>query len=203
VRIGVAVAQLDAAPLDSTANAAVGADAIAEAAAGAELVVLPELLTSGRGLPLVTVGGLRVGVLVCYDLRFPEAMRIAALRGADLVAVPAAWVDTFNTGPETLTGLSAQVEAVVVQAGLNQVFVAVAGRIGTDDGATFLGCSHVASPFGTPLLGPLPGTEISVAKVQLDVDELDAARLRAGRIDPRCHRRVDVYDELLGYRAAS
>lgn len=49
-----------------------------------------------RGLPVVEVDDLRLGVLVCYDLRFPETVRIHALRGVDLVAVPTAWVGGFD-----------------------------------------------------------------------------------------------------------
>ena len=40
---------------------------------------------------VIEVGGLRFGVLICYDLRFPEAARICALEGADLIALPTNW----------------------------------------------------------------------------------------------------------------
>ena len=49
-----------------------------------------------RGLPIVEIHGARVGVQVCYDLRFPETLRILALRGAEVVAVPTAWTGGFD-----------------------------------------------------------------------------------------------------------
>src|SRR5687767_5423957 len=41
--------------------------------------------------PVIELGELRVGVMICYDLRFPEAARVCALNGADLIALPTNW----------------------------------------------------------------------------------------------------------------
>ncbi|MCQ9157074.1 deaminated glutathione amidase [Acidomonas methanolica] len=47
----------------------------------------------GHGLPpVIEVGGLKVGVMTCYDVRFPEVARALAAAGAEVIAMPAAWV---------------------------------------------------------------------------------------------------------------
>jgi len=52
-----------------------------------------DLIALGNGpLKVVTVGGVKFGVCVCYELRFPEVARTYALSGADLLVVPTAWV---------------------------------------------------------------------------------------------------------------
>src|SRR5918995_4291593 len=76
-----------------------------------------------RGLPVFAIDGARLGVLICYDLRFPEALRILALQGADLVTVPTAWIPGFDASPATTHEPPIpQVQGVVVQANLSQVF---------------------------------------------------------------------------------
>lgn len=42
--------------------------------------------------PLLEIGGFKVGLMTCYDVRFPELARLLALKGADLLVLPAAWV---------------------------------------------------------------------------------------------------------------
>jgi predicted amidohydrolase len=42
--------------------------------------------------PLIDVDGMKVGLMTCYDLRFPELALSLALQGADILALPAAWV---------------------------------------------------------------------------------------------------------------
>jgi N-carbamoylputrescine amidase len=151
------------------------------------------------GLPLFDVSGVSVGVLVCYDLRFPEAARILALSGADVIAVPTAWVAGFDAlipeGPRT-----PHVDGVIVQANLDQVHVLVADQVGEQDGVAFLGRSLVVDPFGEVLQGPLSATEEAVVAVNLDLGANDRARHRGPGISPRENRRTDVYGELLGYR---
>ncbi|MGH3449446.1 MAG: nitrilase-related carbon-nitrogen hydrolase, partial [Haloechinothrix sp.] len=106
-----------------------------------------------RGLPVFDVDGLRIGVLICFDLRFPEAVRIMAMQQADLVAVPTAWVGGFDRdfGAETDIG---QVRSARVLANLNAVPVACAGQVGQAGPFQFLGSSVVLDPFGRYAGGP-------------------------------------------------
>lgn len=145
------------------------------------------------GLPLFEIEGVSVGVLVCYDLRFPEAMRLLALRGAQLIAVPTAWVvgyDPKNTPDGSRIG---QVEGALVQANLNQVYVACADLSGSIRDVQFLGRSLIASPYGEPLIGPLPAIGEDIALAEVDPQETERALDRGEGITPRKDRRTDVY----------
>lgn len=46
---------------------------------------------SDRGITLLEIGGFKVGIMTCYDIRFPELARALALAGADMICVSAAW----------------------------------------------------------------------------------------------------------------
>lgn len=90
------------------------------------------------------LGTLTVGMLICYDVEFPENVRRLALSGADLVAVP--------------TALPAVPEAAIitermipVRAFENQIFVAYANHTGNDELFTYAGLSHIAAPDGGTL----------------------------------------------------
>jgi predicted amidohydrolase len=151
------------------------------------------------GLPVFQVAGIRLGVVVCYDLRFPEAVRILALRGVDLVAVPTAWVSGFDAVTPDTPRIG-QVDAALVQANLNQVFLACADQVGSTPPHTFLGRSVVIDPYGRPVVGPLSPREPEVVVVEVDLAEVQAARHRGPGISPLDDRRTDVYGALLGYR---
>jgi predicted amidohydrolase len=151
------------------------------------------------GLPVVTLPFGRVGVIVCYDLRFPEALRILALQGADLAAIPTAWAPGFDRTPPP-DGIIDQVRAAAVQANLNQVFVAAASRVGADGDLTYLGSSVVVDPHGRLVFGPASRDEETIEVVELDLAEARRAKVRHPLITPLADRRVDVYGETLGYR---
>jgi N-carbamoylputrescine amidase len=158
-----------------------------------------ELFTAGdAGLPVFDLPFGRLGVIVCYDLRFVESLRILALRGADVVAVPTAWVAGFDADLPVDRHID-QVQAAAVQANLDQVFVAAASRAGADDGLRYLGSSCVVDPFGRFALEPLGRGDVRVAVVDVDLARARAAKVRAPRIRPLEDRRTDVYDRLLGY----
>jgi predicted amidohydrolase len=150
------------------------------------------------GLPVLDLPFGRLGLLVCYDLRFVEALRILALQGAELVAVPTAWTGGFDPRPPA-DGTPDQVRAAAVQANLSGVFVAAASRVGSDDDLRYLGSSCVVDPYGRFALTPQSGEDEVVAVVEVDLEETRRAQVRAPRIRPRADRRTDVYAPLLGY----
>jgi predicted amidohydrolase len=99
------------------------------------------------GDPAATIAlwrGLKIGLLICYDVEFPENVRRLALAGADLVAVPTA----LPTGP--YAGFTAE-RMIQVRAFENQVFVAYTNLTGRDELFTYAGLSHLAAPDGTSL----------------------------------------------------
>jgi predicted amidohydrolase len=142
------------------------------------------------GLPVFESAIGHLGLCICYDLRFPEVVRILALRGADLVCAPAAWVAGFDTVP---SGMPGQVQAAVVHANLNQVYVACASQVGQPGEHRFLGCSVVVGPFGELTVGPLSSECPEVATAQIDAGRCRSARHRSDLITPRADRRTDVY----------
>lgn len=142
-----------------------------------------------------------VGVCVCYDLRFVEVARGLALMGADLLAVPTAWVGGFDRIARDEGGLIGQARGALVQANLNQLPMVCASQSGAAGGIRFLGSSLVADAHGVCLAGPLPDDRAGVARAMLDPDTIRAARFRSERIRPREDRRTDVYGLTLNGRS--
>jgi predicted amidohydrolase/dienelactone hydrolase len=102
--------------------------------------------------PVVDLGFGRVGVMICYDLEFPEWVRLATLDGADLIAAPVNWPATPGARKD---GFPPDVLEALADAAANGVFVAVADRCRIERGVTWTGGSVIASPNGKPLAGPV------------------------------------------------
>jgi predicted amidohydrolase len=114
-----------------------------------------------------------VGLSVCYDVRFPELYRIAALGGATVVTVPAAF--TARTGPPHWEVL---LRARAIE---NQVFVIAAGQVGSSNAKLhWHGHSMIVDPWGTVLAeaaGP-DGDDGKGAVVVADLDTAQQAEVR-------------------------
>jgi predicted amidohydrolase len=114
---------------------------------------------------VIELDGIRVGLLICYDVEFPETVRLLALAGADLVAVPTALMDPFEVVARIL---------VPARAVENQVFLAYANRCGQEGDLRYCGQSCVVGPDGADLVRAGGGEELVFA--DLDLDRLRAAR---------------------------
>lgn len=141
-----------------------------------------------RPLSVFTVAGLRIGVIVCFDWRFPEATRVLALAGAELIAHPANLVMPYCQ------------DVMRARAIENRVFAVTANRVGADerpDGAReeFTGQSQVVDPDGCLLLRAADQGE---AEGVVDVD-LEAARRKrvTERNDLFADRRPEFYRSLV------
>ena len=145
------------------------------------------------GLPYVDLPFGRVGALVCYDLRFPEVVRILALTDVDIICVPTAWVTGFDRVAYDAGGVPPQARNVSVQANLNQVFIAAASQVGAPGDLRFLGASVLADPRGEASIGPLSVGDDETSVRVVDVAAAKEARSRAELISPRDDRRKDVY----------
>lgn len=137
-----------------------------------------------RGFPVWETGRFRLGVMICYDWRFPEACRTLALAGAEIVAHPSNFV--MQDAPR----------AMPVRALENRVFTITADRTGADRRPpraplVFAGQSLVAAPDGAVLATVPPGEE------RLAVVEIDPNRAREKRIgasnDAFADRRPEAY----------
>jgi N-carbamoylputrescine amidase len=145
------------------------------------------------GLPVVDTPHGRIGVCVCYDLRFVEVVRVLSLKGAEIVAVPTAWLPGFDDVWWDDRGMAPQAHGAVLQSNLDQVVIACASAVGQMGPYHFLGSSIVSDPWGKVLLGPLSGEQGAVDVGEVDLDDVERAQHRGHGIDPRLDRRTDVY----------
>lgn len=93
----------------------------------------------GTELSLFDTGVGKVGIAICYEIRFPEIMRSLALAGADFVALPTNWPVQSAILAEQFTR---------VRAAENFIYLLVANRADEEGDATFLGQSQVIDPLG-------------------------------------------------------
>jgi predicted amidohydrolase len=130
---------------------------------------------------VVDVEGWRAGLTVCYDVRFPELYRILALRGAELVTVPAHF--TLYTGKDHWELL---LRARAVE---NQYYVVAAAQVGeTMPGRLSFGRSLIADPWGT-VVATAPDEE-AVITAELDRRRLEEVR---AKLPSLASRQADAY----------
>lgn len=108
----------------------------------------------------------KIGIVICYDRHLPESIRTCALKGAQLILIPAA-----NTKAEPMEMFEWEIR---VQAMQNQVFVAMCNRVGLEGEMEFAGESLVAHPSGDVLLKADDREQL----LTCEVDLREAAELR-------------------------
>lgn len=134
----------------------------------------------GTGAPaLFELEGLRIGLMICFDVEFPETVRAAAVRGAELVIVPTA----LSVGNDPVTD-----SLIPARAMENGVYVAYANHSGMEAGLELSGHSVVAAPSGTVLAA-------AGAEAELLITDLAARQVSdAQRITPYlAELRNDLY----------
>jgi deaminated glutathione amidase len=139
-------------------------------------------IAPGNEIVTAKAGAATLGLSVCYDVRFPELYRLLALRGAEILAVPAAF--TLQTGKDHWELL---LRARAVE---NQAFVVAPAQWGQKaDGRWTYGRSMIVDPWGT-VLATCPDRD-GYALATLDLDFLD--RFRA-EFPAFANRRPEAYD---------
>lgn len=126
--------------------------------------------------PLIDMNGLKVGLMTCYDLRFPELARLLALDGADLLVLPAAWV----RGPLKEHHWQTLVTARALD---NTVYVVASGESGPRN----IGQSMIVDPMGTVLAQAAEDTCL----ISASASTTRVASVR-DRLPVLKHRRFDV-----------
>jgi len=130
----------------------------------------------------------RVAVMVCYDLEFPEWVRLAALAGADLIAAPVNWpAASWPAGERPSEVIKAQAAAAA-----NGVFVAVADRCGVERGVSWISGSVIVAPDGYPLAGPVLADHPAILTATCDLPRARNKKL-AGDNDLLGDRRPELY----------
>jgi predicted amidohydrolase len=150
------------------------------------------VFTPGDAAPAVvdTEAG-RVGLMVCYDLEFPEWTRLAALDGAELIAAPVNWPGySWPAGQRPAEVVKAQATAAA-----SGVFVAVADRCRTERGVPWISGSLIASPEGYLLAGPVLADRPAVLTADCDLPRAKNKRV-SERNDLLADRRPELYARL-------
>ena len=115
--------------------------------------------------PVVDLPFGRVGLMICYDLEFPEWVRLPALAGADLIAAPVNW----PAMPVPVGERPCDVVRVQADACVNGVFIAVADRCRAERGVSWVGGTVIVGPDGYPLAGPVTSDDPAVLVASCDL----------------------------------
>jgi predicted amidohydrolase len=114
----------------------------------------------GDELPVYDTPLGRIGVEICYDLRFPEATRTLALNGADVIAHPTNFPMAARIQTELIT---------VARAAENRIYLLTANRVGKERTGEFCGWSQIVDPYGKRLAeAAVTGEALLVADVDVE-----------------------------------
>lgn len=140
-----------------------------------------DIVDYGQQVTVVDTEYCKIGVAICYDMRFPELMRLMALKGAEVIVVPAA----FNT----TTGPAHWHETIKVRAIDNQVyFVAASPARNMKSSYHAYGFSTIMSPWGEVVATTEEKEDIIYGEVDLGY----VAKVRQ-ELPLLKHRRTDIY----------
>jgi predicted amidohydrolase len=138
----------------------------------------------GSDFPIATLNGQKIGLLICYDIEFPEPARRLALAGADIILIPTAQMEPYNQVAK---------HVIPARAYENQVYLAYANHSGTDDGLDYIGLSSICGPDGEILASAGKTEDMLYATV----DPAHHAAVR--KADPLlADRRPELYAPLAG-----
>ncbi len=143
------------------------------------------------GFGVFTVDGVRFGMCLCNDRRWPEVYRMLSLQSADVVVLgyntP---LDVPGWQEEPHMKMSTHLLSLAAGAYQNAVWVAAAGKSGTEDGIYMIGGSAIASPAGEIVAKAIgDGDEIVLGRIDLDYSE----PFRQSVFNFAAHRRPENY----------
>jgi N-carbamoylputrescine amidase len=136
------------------------------------------------GFPVFEVGGMRFGVLICWDIFFPEAFRLLALAGAQMVFCPTA--SAFESQHRWETVIRAQAIA-------NLIYIFRVNRVGEEEEQNFYGSSFCTNPYGE-MICHSGDTANSIILAEIDLKEYGEAKKNISFFSDR---RPDLYGELV------
>ena len=110
----------------------------------------------GDALIIAELEGLNIGILICYDVEFPEAVRALTCAGADLIAVPTALMEDYCRVAE---------KVVPARAYESEVYVAYVNRCGSEGETIYCGRSCLVSPDGRDVLRAGPTEALLLAEI--------------------------------------
>ena len=135
----------------------------------------------GNEFSSFTLAGLRLGLSICYDLRFPEMCRkLAVEHRANVLINSSAW-PFLRVEHLRILALARAIE--------NQSYLILANRVGTDDGVTFCGTSAIVDPYGAIVAAASVDRE-ELIQAEISGDVINSVRNRMAAF---AHRRMDLY----------
>jgi len=135
----------------------------------------------GSEVVVAACGDARIGMAICYDIRFPELFREMTALGADLFALPSAFTPTTGRDHWEILLRARAIE--------NQAFVLAAAQFGeAEPGHGFWGHSMIIDPWGSVLARLDDGEGFATA--ELDFDHQQGVR---SRLPALTHRRTDLF----------
>jgi predicted amidohydrolase len=140
------------------------------------------IFVPGDDVVVLDYRNFRIGILICYDIEFPEFVRSAVLRGVDFLAVPTALTPEYKQIPTTI---------VRARAYENQIFIAYCDRIGHERDLTYIGMSGIVGPDGKDMVR---AGEAEETILSADLDYARYERSRAENTYIR-DRRPELYGE--------
>jgi predicted amidohydrolase len=148
----------------------------------------------GRELPPVvgTAHG-RIATVVCYDVEFPEWVRLPALAGAELLCVPTNW----PREPRPPGERPVEVIRVQADASVNRMFIAACDRAGSERGVEWVSGTVIVGPDGFPLAGPVCEDRAVTLMARCRLGDARGKRVSAHN-DVLEDRRPDLYAALSG-----
>ncbi len=143
------------------------------------------------GYPVFDTRYGRIAVLICWDQWFPEAARIVALKGANIIFYPSA-IGSEPDDPELDTS-EPWMTAIRAHGICNNMYVAAVNRVGVEDDMSFYGRSFVSGPMGEVI------AEAKTREDEIILAECDLTAIKKSRDVLQFHRdrRVDTYGDLL------
>ena len=150
------------------------------------------------GFPVFDTPIGRIGLLICWDIWFPEVPRILSQQGADIICSLNNWVWTPAPVFDD-TGKCMASYLTMTAAHVNNVFIAAANRIGEERDARYLGCSLIAGTNGWPI-GKVASADCQeILYADIDLGSARSAPIWNSLNDLQRDRRIDLYDQTLGY----
>ena len=138
-----------------------------------------EFFEKGEAAKVFELDGMKCGVIICYDLRFPELSRKLALEGAEIIFSVSQWPDA------RIVHLAALARARAIE---NQIFFAVCNSCGVAEKTKFGGSSAIFDPWGEALSSAGESEEIITAECDMKI----STAIRKS-INVFCDRRADIY----------
>ena len=156
---------------------------------------LPELgldrfVEAGQALPVFETRLGKIGILICFDLRPPEATRVLALAGAELIILPTNWP------------VGAEISAAhigIARAAENRVFVATCNRVGEENGFKFIGQSKIIDVTGHVIAAAGSDEEVIQGELDLSVARQKRTIASPGKYETEvfASRNPDLYASLV------